>query len=724
MAQRISTSFINTNRPGAYFDSKVKTTPVGVGTSGNIVIMGEAAGGAAAFSIDATDGDVLKDNFYTPDQLDKVANKYLSGPIVDAFRALSSPSSDSNINGSANRIYISKTNKGVQASAVVASAYGTLSDKNWGIDGNKNAFQVSQSISEVAPSQTGTTITIGDGSALNALTFDVRADGGAIVSVTFSGTLTDHDDITKIVAEVDAALIGAVSQLECVAGVGDTIIIRHTADATANAAGIGKSYELVDSNPGDLALLGLDVALEVSSAEPEVQLDITRVDTGLSELFLIPADIALNIGYVGTTGTITITDTTLATTVAGGSGASLALNLVDYGTLKELADFIDSQTGYTASVASSFGQLNPSVLDDVTAAGICASAASTEAGRIKKGADNFDRKANESIALDFAETLKLGLPDVQAKAFLTGGVKGSTLAADVVAGINEMESIDANFVVPLFSRNATDDISDALTDASSTYTIDAVHVGVKNHVIKMSTVKIKKHRSAILAYDGTFADIKSKSGSLASARCSMVMQKTDQVDSAGETQTFGSWHTAAIAAGMQAAGFYKAIVNKFANVISFTDPSGFDSGTPGDIETALDAGLLFLEKAIVGNKWVSDQTTYGIDTNFVFNSLQAMYAADLVALDLTDSIQTAFVGQSLADVDAATAISFIASKMDSFKKQKLIAASDDAPLGFRNAKVSISGPVMEISVEIKLATALYFVPITLEISQITSSASV
>ena len=58
MPQRLTTSFVNTVRPGAYFDKKVKSTPVGVSVSGNIVIMGEAEGGAASFGIDSAAGDI------------------------------------------------------------------------------------------------------------------------------------------------------------------------------------------------------------------------------------------------------------------------------------------------------------------------------------------------------------------------------------------------------------------------------------------------------------------------------------------------------------------------------------------------------------------------------------------------------------------------------------------------------------------------------------------
>ena len=216
--------------------------------------------------------------------------------------------------------------------------------------------------------------------------------------------------------------------------------------------------------------------------------------------------------------------------------------------------------------------------------------------------------------------------------------------------------------------------------------------------------------------------IKNQSGSLAHQRCTLAFQKSTQVGSTGVSVNYLPWHSAVIAAGMQCAGFYKAIVNKLANVISFEDPVGFDSGNPGDVEDALDAGLLFMEKVVAGNSWVSDQTTYGVDTNFVYNSIQAMYAADIVSLDLASSFKTAFVGKSLADVDAATALSFLASKMDAYKKQKLIAASSDAPLGFKNAKVRIEGPIMYVSVEIKLATAIYFIPINIEISQVTSSS--
>jgi hypothetical protein len=182
------------------------------------------------------------------------------------------------------------------------------------------------------------------------------------------------------------------------------------------------------------------------------------------------------------------------------------------------------------------------------------------------------------------------------------------------------------------------------------------------------------------------------------------------------------WYAATVAAGMQAGGFYKSITNKLANVISVFDPAGFDNGSPGDVEDALNAGLLFLTHQTAGNSWVSDQTTYGQDTNFVYNSIQAVYASDLISIDLAASFKSAFVGKSLADVSAQSALAYLGQKMDGYKRIKLIASSDDAPLGYKNAKVQIIAPVMYVAVEIKLATAIYFIPININISQVQQSA--
>lgn len=716
MSQRLVTSFVNTNIPGAYPNVTVKSNPVGLGASGIVVIVGEADGG------DSYQNVALKDNSFTPDQLDKVSQTYLSGPIVDAFRAFSAPSSDADITGTANRIFIVKTNAGTQASAILDTDYGTIKDHNWGKNGNKYKYQTTSIAAEAAPAKTGTTITA-FGAPLNGMTFDVRLNGSVKTTITLSATSSDHANLAALIIELNAQLpAGIVAS----AGTGsNTLALTVTADSAAYRKGWGKSFELVDTVSGDLAALGLTAGLTVSSQEPGVEMAISRPDIGLSETLDIQATIALQLGYIGTSATVTINQTakTLTTTVTGGAGAALTIDLTAYRTIADLATFIAAQTGYSASAPASSQQLPTSALDAVTAQPIASSTAGVMPGRIKDAAFEFAQVMATSRAVGFTPTAQAGLPAPMASAaFLAGGVKGGTLSADIIAAVNQLAGIQVNIIVPLFSRDATADITEGLTDSSSTYTIDAIHAAVKSHCIQYSTPKLKRNRLAILSFWGTYAVAKTKSQGLANYRCDLTFQRVSQVDSTGTIVSFLPWYGACVAAGMQAGGFYKAIVNKFANVISFTDPTGYDSGSPGDVEDALDAGLLMLTQDTAGSRWVSDQTTYGFDTNFVYNSLQAVYLSDILSLDLADSFQKAFVGKSLADVDAATALSFLAQKMDGYKKLKMIAASDDAPLGFKNAKIAISGPEMDVAVEIKLATAIYFIPISISISQVQQNA--
>ena len=120
---------------------------------------------------------------------------------------------------------------------------------------------------------------------------------------------------------------------------------------------------------------------------------------------------------------------------------------------------------------------------------------------------------------------------------------------------------------------------------------------------------------------------------------------------------------------------------------------------------------------------MSDQLTYSVDNNFVYNSLQAVYVADLMALTLIQNFDLAVVGKSVAEVSAAAALAFLDSQMFNFLRLRFIAPSDDAPKGYKNATVKLTGGVMQIYLEAKLAGLIYFVPIQFEISQVEQSAS-
>lgn len=710
MAIRLTTSFVNTVRPGAYVNPRVRSFSSGVASTGVIAIIGEADRGEH-FS-----NEVLADNAFGPDQVAQIIAKYGAGSIVDAASALAAPSNDPDIQGAPNSIIILKTNAGTKASKVMATSFGSLSAQNFGAYGNQLAYQVEQTQAEVAPTLTSDTIDAltDDPTLLNGLSFSVRVNGGAATVVTLSATTTDHDTIAELVAEIDAALPAGIA---CTAGTGDTLVFTVDADASAHQKGWAKSFELIDSTPGDLAILAVAAGLVSSAAEPAVEVTVTDTATQDQESFSVPSDVVFTMGYAGTTATATLNAAgLLTTTVVGGSGSNLSIDTKQFATIKALADYVSAQTGYSASVSSQFSSQPVASLDRFAAIGIASPAA--RPGRVKRALQAFKQAMSTSSYVDFTATATAGLPDAAASLqFLSGGAKGATTSASVVDALAKLEGVRVNLVVPLFSRDASEDIASEETDAGSTYTIDAIHAATKSSMLKMSTPKLKKHRSAVLSFKGAFADAKQKAGGLASFRCSLAIQDAQ----VGATQ-YQPWYLACIAAGMQAAGFYKAIFNKLMNVTSVVDPSGFDSGSPSDVEEALESSLLIAENSPAGTLFVSDQTTYGIDDNFVYNSIQAVYAADIITVDLADFIGRRFVGQSLADVEQATVASAMSERMDLYKRLKLIVGSDDAPLGYTNISVEIQGPVIYIGVEIKLATAIYFLPINLEISQVQSAA--
>jgi hypothetical protein len=323
-----------------------------------------------------------------------------------------------------------------------------------------------------------------------------------------------------------------------------------------------------------------------------------------------------------------------------------------------------------------------------------------------------------------ASVIGNGLPEISSLySFLSGGSKGGTTSAAAVAAVDACQEIDTNFITPLFSKDATEDMASGDTESSSTYVVDAINAYVKAHVIVMSALEMRKNRLAIGSKSASYSACKDAAGQLSSFRFGLTFQDVKNVSSDGTIVQYQPWMAAVLATGMQAAAGYKGIVKKFANC-SGVVKSDFNSTNPGMVKDALKAGLLVLEKVSTGGfRWVSDQMTYSVDSNFVYNSLQAVYLADLMVLSLIQKFDRAVVGQSVAVISTAAALSILEGEMFDFLRLKWIAQSDDAPKGYKGAVVKITGGVCKISCEVKLAGLIYFVPISFQISQVSQSAS-
>lgn len=494
--------------------------------------------------------------------------------------------------------------------------------------------------------------------------------------------------------------------------------------------GLGKSLEIdgnvegVFLNPKTQAGAGLSNQLLVSAAEYENQFTIAQ--SGTSQSFQAGGTIALEIGCTSELATVVVNSTGLTFKV--GATTQFTATYSQFQALSDLMTYINSQTGWNAMVPlAQLLNLNPDELDWGTYA--ASSAAGFEPARIKNDASAWLLAVTSSTLASEALVGQSGLPDASQPAtpqFFAGGAKAGTSSLDVVNAIDACEELTTNFVITLFSQNASLDVAAGLTDPTSTYTIAAIDAYLKSHVLAMSAVTARANREGLCSIQDTYANVKQQAGQLNSFRIGLCFQQVQITNaSTGPISTFQPWMASCIAGGMQAAAGYRGIVKKFANVSNVITPDGdWSPKNYGNRVDALQAGLLFMEPVSTGGiRWTSDQMTYTTDNNFVYNSLQAVYVSDLVILSLIDTFNRSIVGNSVADITASSALSVLAGAMFNYKRLKYIAPSDDAPQGYKNAKSKLNGGVLQIWCEIKLAGLIYFVPIYLTISQVQQSAS-
>ena len=904
-AINISYNGASLRKPGSYSKTSVNLTGgFPLAPAGTVAIVGEADKGMPGSA------DDIRENFFSPEQFADVVAKYSSGPIVDAFRLLVVPSSDARIVNGAQRVYIYKTNISTVATGTLATAYGTVTSKNYGLDENTTSFQTTVAQAESKPVIASFNIMTDEGTASSV---KVRVNGGASATVAAPAATTPAAFVTAWNSAVGAGNIlaaGGTDRLMIAAGkvgdgskiaiaftgliaaittdssdwsvtptVGDTLYIptgsaiagtaanvgsyliltsaaraisalkmsdpmvasadvalRDVAAITdiqafapvtlthivATPAGVGAAVELIDGGASlafadlvyggsDRGLLtstqvtnGSQIKLTATGSNVVIQIDTTfaalpsvgdllvvrgdsvlknatfdnvgsylvtavtastisatkysgtPVTVGYTDVLAITdlvaftgmisssvaplvgtsvaeaqstitlarqtdsltetstalgGNVALKVGYAGTTCTLTITATALTTAKTGGSGAALSLTLNDYNTIQDLVNFINAQTGYTAEAGTGvLGGYPLSILDRVSAVGICSTIDGSMPGRIKKDSYEVQSFFDSTVLCDLTRTIFKGLPvTMSAAIFLTGGAKGATTAASVVAGIDELQKVRINTLVPLFSRNASFDILDELTEPSSTYQISAINAAVKSHVLLMSDTKHRSERNAFCSYSGAYVDAKTESTTLASERVSLCIQDVKVLKTDGTLDWVAPWGLGCVAAGMQAgAQIGEPMTFKFIN-ISGIRSTGFDPSTQFD--DGIDNGLLFVEQPSQGGfRIVVGNTTYGKDANFVYNRISVLYAADSVAYNLRSQLEAIFVGVGLANASAASIRNTTMSIMATFKSAGMIVGDDtNGGSGYKNLLVRVSGNVVYIDITITPVQGIDFI---------------
>ena len=730
MAINVSFNGATIYKPGAYSKSIID---LGGGfplsPTGLIAIFGEAeAGTPGANEVN------IANNVFSPEQLPIIRAKYRSGPVVDACEFLFSPGSDGAIPSGAQAVYVYKTNASLRAQFTpVLTSWGTLRALEWGVGGNKLTFK-----NVLIPATSAT--------ATHAGTFDLTVSGvgtqALVVKVNGSDAYTwtsPGGAATDTVAELSTELANASNWAPSLpsgisfavggSNAAATLSISRSASGAPNQEGFGRNFEVVSGSL--LASFPISAGLKIALSENMSQVTISNKRDLVDESATVGGNIAVKIGRNGgTTPQVTINATQILLIDSAANEA--VLNKADYSTIKEIVDQINTISNWSAELGSTlFGQMAPSALDRVSALGASGSA-SIRPAQIKKDAFEVrDMFAQSSLVELIPSTGSYaGLPDAQAEAYLINGAKGGSLTAEITNALAKFEKIRVNSVVPLFSRDATDDISDNLTDAASTYTVDGIHQAVKTHLSLMSTTKRKSERQGYLSLKASYADCKQKAQDLAFARIQLMIQDIRQNNAAGEIMWFQPWALACLMAGARGGSpVGTPMTGKYLNCSgirhtaqSMSTPEediviDFDPDTQYD--DAIQNNLTFLEAPQSGGfRVVVDNTTYGRDGNWVYNRANTMYAADVLAYDFRNQLENIYVGVKNT-VKAAEVKSTCESILSTYLAQGITVSTPDAPNGFKQLIVAINGNTINISVTVKLVEGIDFIlaEITLQRAQ-------
>lgn len=727
MAINVSFNGATIFRPGAY--SRVNIDLGGgfpLSPAGIVAVIGEAdRGKPGSAEVD------IANNFYTPDQLTQIRSKYGTGPIVDSAAFLFAPATDGAVPSGAQAIYIYKTNASVRASLAIPFSYGTVRAQEWGIGGNRITYK-NTLVSETPATTTGTvTVLSGAVNTGQGQTLVIAQNGLAAVSYTIAASANR----AALLANFNAAFPG----LTFTANGSDKIVITMDVGSNLHRNGWGRSFEILSTSTS-LATFGWTANLYTPAVESAATVTNSQKRDLITEQGTLGGNITLSLGFAATlddatAANVSINTTTLTLTVVGGTQAGTTIfTLNAFSALSQLVAAINLTAGWTSAVTNLlYGQLPVTVLDNVTSIGALSSIGNKKPARIKKDAFEVQNFYSLSSMTDLLTPSATGLPDAATETALTGGAKGATASSDITNALNLFTKIRVNSVVPLYSRDATSDISDGLTDPSSSYTIAGIHQAVKTHLSLTATTKQKSERQGYLSIKDTYANSKITAQNLAYERVQLVIQDVRQTDSLGNIKWFQPYALAAILAGARGgAPIGEPLTFKFMNVagirqtaqsMSTPDQNIVNDFDPGlQYDDAIQNGITFLERPQSGGfRIVLDNTTYGVDGNWVKNRANVQYAADVLAFDFRRQMENIYVGVKNT-VKATEVASTARSVLATYLAQGITVSTPDAPNGFKNLVVQINGNVINISLVVKLVEGIDFILADITLQRVQTTA--
>lgn len=437
----------------------------------------------------------------------------------------------------------------------------------------------------------------------------------------------------------------------------------------------------------------------------------------------------------GSAATMTINATTLTTTVTGATADNLSLSFADYPTLAQLLQAIAATGKYTvASLVTNSNSFSSGQLDGVTAVDIKTSLTTVFA----KNADivNWVNTNSQQISATYTAG-STAFTGPLAATQLTGGTRGTSANTDWTNGFSALANVRINQVVPLASADAA--------TAQGTFTIASIVAATVAYAKLASStagqnevqawVGVSQNKTTLITTGNTqnsehlvlFGERSQRTTSMSSQT---YVGGTLLNYTAGQVITFPEWATACVAAGMRAgAPLGEPLTWKFANVTGVSSDSSWSEQNNSDV-VAMELNGVAVLNTVRGRGFRFDKmiTTYTKSNNDAYTEEVIVQGWKLVAFNLRQELQDAFVGRGGSLQRVSTTPAVVASVMQPFKDAGLI--TDSVVNGktlnaWRKVSWSLNGDQLTVNVTVTITPGINFVLTTIVLvpAQISGAAA-
>lgn len=481
-------------------------------------------------------------------------------------------------------------------------------------------------------------------------------------------------------------------------------------------------FQLSSRNYGsDENLINVTVVAGTVSASARIitvnKGDLTEV---LSEN---PRDAQISIQYTGTAtaAAMTIQNGLLIVTTSAPSVPADDLSITLAGkTIKQLKELIDAHASYTASTTLLTAATKSAADLDPISTSTSVLSATVLYAQQKELLDIINAESSLISATRVANVE--GTIAALAKTFMSGAAKGASTNSLFQAGFDALLAFRCNTIVPLLSRDASALATEGLTDAGSTFTVDAVNLQAVTHCLTASNTRNRSERNCYVSVKRSFANSRIAAKTLAEARASMLFQDVQILGSDGNLKYEDPWAASCLVAGVQAGTPVGTPPTfKYVNVNGIRHQ---DYNAKTQIDLAIDDGLLPLESVDSGGfRIVVGNTTYGKDANFVYNRISVLEAADNVAYNLRQQLEAIFIGEKARTGTEDALANTVIAIMSTFLREEIIVGDDtNGGLGWKDLTVNMTGNTAFIDITITPVQGVDFILPTITLDNIRASA--